>query len=194
MNFENFKKIVQNTRSTRRFKKKITIDKRELIELIDIARTVSSGKNMQPLKYIAITDEKIKDEIYKPLVWAAHLTDWNQNKDEKPSAYILVINDTSIEGFSAIDSGIAMQTIMLGATSKGYSGCILASIDKIAYKKLFNLDNHLEPMFIIALGVKDENIEVVDVTNSTDTNYYRDTNDNHCVPKRSLDTILINKD
>jgi len=193
-NFSNFKNIVENTRCTRRFKKDITIDKNELIELIDIARTVSSGKNMQPLKYIAITDDKIKDEVYKPLVWAAHLTDWEQSEDEKPSAYILVINDTSIEGLSAIDSGIAMQTIMLGATAKGYAGCILASINKVEYKKLFNLENHLEPMFIIALGVKDENIEVVDVnTQNGDTNYYRDQNSTHFVPKRKLNEVLIDE-
>lgn len=189
MSFTNFKNIVKNTRCTRRFKPNTTIKKDELIELIDIARTVSSGKNMQPLKYIAISDDKIKDEVYKPLKWAAHLKDWDQSEDEKPSAYILVINDTSIEGFSAIDSGIAMQTIMLGATSKGYAGCILASIDKVEYKKLFNLENHLEPMFIIALGVRDESIKVVDV--EQDTNYYRDDNGTHFVPKRKLSEVLI---
>ena len=192
MNFQDFKNTIENTRCTRRFSQ-ANITQNDLVELIEIARTVSSGKNMQPLKYIAITDEKIKDEVYKPLVWAAHLTQWNQAEEEKPSAYILLVNDTSIEGFSAIDSGIAMQTIMLGATAKGYAGCILASIDKIAYKKLFDLPTHLEPMFIIALGAKNEEIKIVDVQNG-DTNYYRDTNDNHCVPKRSLDTILINKD
>ena len=191
MNFENFKNTVKNTRSTRRFKKNVIINKSELIELIEIARTVSSGKNMQPLKYIAINDEKTKDEVYKPLKWAAHLKDWDQSKDEKPSAYILVINDTSIDGFSAIDSGIAMQTIMLGATSKGFSGCILASIDKIAYKKLFKLDTHLEPMFIIAIGIRDENIKIVDVIDSLDTNYYRDEKNIHCVPKRTLNEVLI---
>lgn len=190
-NFEKFKNIVQNTRCTRRFKSNTTINKDELIELINLARTVSSGKNMQPLKYIAIADEKIKDEVYKPLQWAAHLSDWNQSEDEKPSAYILLVNDTSIAGFSAIDSGIAMQTIMLGATAKSYAGCILASIDKVAYKKLFKLDSHLEPLFIIALGVRDENIQIVDAT--TDTNYYRDKDGNHCVPKRTLDEVLIDE-
>ncbi len=190
MNFQDFKNTVENTRCTRRFSQ-ANIIQEDLIELIEIARTVSSGKNMQPLKYIAITDEKIKDEIYKPLVWAAHLTKWNQAQDEKPSAYILLVNDTTIEGFSAIDSGIAMQTIMLGATSKGYAGCILASIDKGAYSKLFNLSSYLEPMFIIALGAKDEEIKIVDVKNG-DTNYYRDPNNNHCVPKRSLDEVLLN--
>lgn len=189
--FTDFKNIINDTRCTRRFKSDIKIDKSELIELIDIARTVSSGKNMQPLKYIAITDEKIKQEVYKPLVWAAHLKDWDQNENEKPSAYILVVNDTSIAGFSAIDSGIAMQTIMLGATAKGYAGCILASIDKIAYKKLFNLDDTKEPMFIIALGKSDENINIVDVKD--DTNYYRDELQNHYVPKRRLEDILLNE-
>lgn len=191
MNFEEFKTIVSNTRCTRRFKENTTIDKKDLIELIDLARTVSSGKNMQPLKYIAITDESIKEEVYKPLLWASHLKQWNQSETEKPSGYILVLNDTSIEGFSAIDSGIAMQTIMLGATTKGYSGCMLASIDKDAYSKLFNLPNHIEPMFIVALGIRDEEIKIVDVKNN-DTNYYREEQ-THCVPKRKLEEILIDE-
>ncbi len=190
-NFQDFKNIVQNTRCVRRFKQNITIDKSELIELIDLTRTISSSKNMQPLKYIAITDEKIKDEVYKPLQWAAHLATWNQKDSERPSAYILMINDKSIDGFADIDCGISLQTIMLGATSKGYDGCVLASIDKSAYKKLFNLAEHLEPMLIIALGIKDEEIELVDVDNST--NYYRDNTSKHFVPKRKLSDILLDE-
>jgi nitroreductase len=187
----NFKEIIKNTRSTRRFKSGIIITKDMLIELIDMARQTSSGKNMQPLKYIPIIDEKIKDEVYKPLVWAAHLTSWKQKESEKPSAYILVLNDTSIDGFSLIDSGIAMQTIMLGATSMGYSGCILASIDKPKYSKLFNLPSHIEPAFIIALGISSEDIKIVNIKN--DTHYYRDKNDTHCVPKRSLEDIILDE-
>ncbi len=190
-NFQEFKNIVQNTRTTRRFKQNIKIDKKDLIELIDLTRTTSSSKNMQPLKYIAITDEKIKEEIYKPLQWAAHLTTWNQSEDEKPSAYILMINDTSIDGFAMIDCGISLQTIMLGATAKGYDGCPLASIDKVAYKKLFNLAENLEPMLIIALGIKNEEVNLVDVI--TDTNYYRDEQQNHFVPKRKLEDVLIDE-
>jgi len=190
MNFSEFKNIVINTRATRRFKSNIKIDKQELVDLVDLARIGSSGKNMQPLKYIIITDELQKDEVYKPLIWAAHLKNWSQGENEKPSAYILVLNDSSIDGFCTIDSGIAMQTICLGATIKGYDSCILASIDKENYKKIFNLPQNLEPMFIIAFGIKNENIKIVDLEN--DTNYYRDENDIHCVPKRALKNIVIN--
>jgi len=190
INFEEYKKLVTNTRCVRRFKKDITISKKELIEIIDLTRTISSSKNMQPLKYIAISNEDIKKEVYKPLQWAAHLKDWNQSEDEQPSAYILMINDTLIDGFAMIDAGISLQTIMLGATAKGYDACTLASIDKVAYKKLFKLPDHLEPMLIIALGIKDEEIEVVETDDNT--NYYRDEKGTHFVPKRKLEDILIN--
>jgi len=189
MNFTDFKNNVKNTRCTRRFKKDVVIEKNELIELIDVARTVCSAKNAQPLKYIAITDEKIKDQVYKPLKWAAHLKDWNPTINEKPSAYILVVNDSSIDGISMIDAGFAIQTIMLGATTKGYASCVMASIDKEAYKKLFNLEDHLEPMLIIALGVRDEKITLIDAKD--DTFYYKDENNNHFVPKRKLSEVLI---
>jgi nitroreductase len=189
MNFEDFKQTVLDTRCTRRFDSSYTIPSSDLIELVDLARQTSSGKNMQPLKYAIINNNKIKDEIYKPLVWAAHLTDWDQKEDEKPSAYILLINDTSIEGFSAIDSGIAMQTIMLGAKAKGLAGCMMASIDKDSYKLLLNLEDHLEPMFIIALGKSAEQIKLVKPINN-DTNYYREDKV-HCVPKRTLNEVLI---
>lgn len=188
MNFEEFSHIVKNTRCIRRFKQNITIEKNELLELIDLARQTSSAMNLQPLKYIPIVDEEIKAKVYKPLKWAARLTDWEQSEDERPAAYILILNDTAIEGSPLIDGGIAMQTIMLGARIKGYGSCILASIDKDGYKKIFNLDENLEPMFIIALGAQNEKIELVEAKN--DTGYYR-KNGTHCVPKRALKEVVV---
>jgi len=190
MDFNQFKETVLQTRCTRRFSP-CEISNKDLLELVELARNSSSAKNMQPLKYITITDEKIKEEVYKPLIWAAHLKQWNQSEDEKPSAYILVVNDTSIDGFAPIDSGIAMQSIMLGATAKGLSACMMASIDKEAYKELFQLKSHLEPMFIIAFGKSAEKIKLV-TPKDGDTNYYRDENDTHCVPKRTLEEIILN--
>ena len=190
MNFEEFKNTVLQTRCTRRFAQ-CEISNDDLLDLVELARNSSSAMNAQPLKYITITDEAMKEEVYKPLKWASHLKEWDQSEAEKPSAYILVVNDTSIDGFAAIDSGIAMQTIMLGATTKDLSACMLASIDKEAYKELFKLEAHLEPMFIIAFGKGDEDIKLV-TPKGGDTNYYRDDNDTHCVPKRTLEEIVLN--
>lgn len=189
MNFEDFKRMVERTRCARRFNHEVKINNDELVELVDTARITSSAKNMQPLKYIIVNDEEYFNEVHKPIQWAAHLSNWDQSENERPSAYIIVVNDTSIEGFSMIDAGIAMQTIMLGLNAKGYAGCMLASIDKQAYKKLFSLKDHLEPMMAIAVGICDEEIGLVEARNG-DINYYRE-NDKHIVPKRPLDEVLL---
>jgi len=191
MNFEEFKNLAVNTRCTRRFKSKIEIPINDLKELVDLARISSSAKNMQPLKYIIVNNHPYKDKVFKSISWASYLSNWSGPKeDERPSAYIIVVSDKNIDGFDMIDAGIAMQTIMLGASAKGYNGCILASIDKAEYAKLFNLGNNLLPLFAVALGKSSENIKLVNVQNN-DINYYRDEDDTHCVPKRTLDKVLL---
>mgnify|MGYP000008056898 CR=1 FL=1 len=192
MNFDNFKELINNTRCTRRFKENQSISKEDLTDIIDVARVTSSAKNMQPLKYIIINDEKTVKEMASRVTWAAHLSEWSQSEKERPSAFIVLVNDTSIDGFVMVDAGISLQTIMLASRIKGYSGCALASIDKEFCKEQFNLPSNLEPVLGIALGVEDETVNLVDVKEN-DTNYYRNEKDEHCVPKRTLDEVLIGK-
>ncbi len=190
MNFENFKNLITETRCTRRFKQNITISTKELEEIIDTTRITSSAKNMQPLKYIVVSDKKIVDSLSKTATWAAHLTSWNQSEDERPSAFIILLNDKNIDGFAMVDLGISLQTIVLSSKLKGYATCPMASIDKELCKKEFKLSDNLEPLLGIAIGVADEKINLVAVKDN-DTNYYRNNKDEHCVPKRRLDEVLI---
>lgn len=190
MDFQSLNELVHKTRCTRRFKQNVKISKKELEEIVDLTRITSSAKNMQPLKYVIVTDEKLVDTLSKTAKWAAHLTSWNQSETEQPSAFIIMVNDTTIDGFAMVDAGICLQTIMLGARAKGYAGCAMASIDKEICKKEFSLNDMCEPILGIALGVEDETVHLVDVKNN-DTNYYRNDKDEHCVPKRTLDEVLI---
>lgn len=191
MNFEDFKSLVINTRTTRRFKKDIQIDSKDIEEVLDVVRLSPSPKNMQPLKYIIVTDSELTEKISSTCAWASHLTEWTQSQNERPSAYIIILNDKSIDGFSMVDCGITLNSIMLGLKTKGYASCPLASIDKPLVKELFDFEEHIEPMIGIAIGIEDEIIKIVDV--KEDTNYYRDEKDEHCVPKRDLEEVLIGK-
>lgn len=189
MKFEDFKQQVLNTRCTRRFDSSYKVDTKDLMEIIDLARQTSSAMNAQPLKYMIINDKKYFDIVHKPIKWASHLNTWNQSEDEKPSAYILILNDKSIDSFAMVDIGISLQTIMLALNTKGLSGCALASIDKELYKKELNIASNIEPFLAIAVGKKDEEIKIVDLQNST--GYYRDQDGTHCVPKRALEDVLL---
>ena len=60
-----------------------------------------------------------------------------------------------------------------------------------AVRQVLSLPENLHPLLIVAFGKPDENIVLVDVQNG-ETNYYRDAEDTHYVPKRSLADELIN--
>lgn len=189
MNINTFKELIEQTRSTRRFLPNISIKNEELSSIIDLVRQAPSPKNMQPLKYITVTQKEYVEKLAQTCKWAAHLSQWNQSKEEQPSAFIIVLNDTTIDGFEMLDCGISLQTIMLALKIKGYASCPLASIDKEVCKEIFNHEDHLKPILGIAIGKEDETIHIVDV--EEDTNYYRNDKDEHCVPKRALNDVLV---
>jgi len=189
MNYENFKDLVNTARSTRRFLPNIEIKSEELEEVIDLVRLSSSAKNMQPLKYVTVSKKDLVEKIAKTATWAAHLSEWNQTEEEQPSAFIIIINDSNIEGFPMLDCGISLQTIILGLKIKGYASCPMASLDKDLCKELFNLEENLKPMLAIAIGKENEVTKIVEP--KEDTNYYRNEKDEHCVPKRKLEEVLL---
>lgn len=190
MNFQDFKELITKTRTTRRYKQNITIADEDIKELIDVARITSSAKNMQVLKYITVTNKDNVRILAKKAMWATHLKDWTQKEDEIPSAFIVILNDKNIEGQPLVDVGTALETIMLGAKLKGIDSAPLASIDKELCQELFTIPENCEVILGIALGHASELTKIVEM-NEDDTTYYRDEKDTHCVPKRSMDEILI---
>jgi len=190
MNYNELKTLIQDSRTTRRFKKDAIVNFEDLKEILDLARITSSAKNMQPIKYILVTNKDSVERLTQTAKWAAHLKDWNQKEDEKPSAFILMLNDQMIDGFPMFDAGASFTAISLAAKAKGLATCPMASIDKELCKELFVIPDCYDVMIGIAVGVGAENIELVD-TKELDTNYYRLEDETHCVPKRTLEQIIV---
>ncbi len=192
-----FKEIVYKNRSYRRFYEEHNILESELIALIDLARMTPSPKNLQALKFAYANDRSLNSKIFPALAWAGYLKDWQgPEKGERPSAYIFIMADKNISPNPAKDflytaSGYVAQSILLGAVEKGLGGCTIAAFKKNELQTLLNLPEHLEIMLILALGKPKENIIITDADESGDIKYYRDTESNHYVPKRKLETLII---
>lgn len=191
MSYTELTDIVKKTRTVRRFRAGEPIEQDFLVEIVDTVRTVSSAMNKQPLRYVVVTDAAMVKAITERAKWASHLEEWQQSESEQPSAYIIFIKDKDYEGYEILDAGISLQTMMLLLTAKGYAGCPLASIDKDHCKELFDLTDTYEVVLGLAVGVADEEVTVVPA--KEDTNYYRDAEGNHYVPKRSLEQVLLGK-
>lgn len=192
-NFLSFKSLVQRNRSYRRFSESERIDQDKVAGWIELTRYVPSGRNMQPLKYAIITSEDDTAKVFDLLAWAGYLKDWpGPVPGERPAAYVAVMKDLTLAENIYCDDGIAVQTLLLGAVSDGYGGCIIGSFNKEKMRSLLNIPGHLQPLWIVALGKPVETVELEDLQGD-DIRYWRDEDGIHHVPKRRLEDLIVLK-
>lgn len=185
------KDLILKNRSYRRFYQSEKITTEQLREWIDLARNSASARNAQSMKYILSTEDPLNTLIFEQLAWAGYLTEWKGPEEgERPSAYIVLLHDTRISGNYFCDDGIAMQSILLGATEAGFGGCIIHSVNRIKVREILNLSNQYEILYVLALG-KPKEIVILDELEGNDIKYWRDENEVHHVPKRPLDEVIL---
>jgi nitroreductase len=184
--------LVEKTRSYRRFAQEVAIEHETLRELVDLATLSASGANRQPLKYMLSSDAEKNARIFPHLAWAGYLKDWTGPAEgERPSAYIIVLGDTEISKSYGIDPGIALQSILLGATQRGLGGCIIASVQRESLRRDLAIPPQFEILYVLALGKPVERVRIDEVGTDGDIRYWRDSEAIHHVPKRSLDDIIV---
>lgn len=187
------KKLILRNRSYRRFNQNHRIDLNILRGLVDLARLSGSAGNLQPLKYILVSDSENDKKVFSLLAWAKYFKDWQGPKEgERPSAYIIMLWDTSIcPSKMHYDAGIAAQSILLGAVEKDLGGCLLASVDREGLRKALGINEKYEILLVIALGRTAETVVIEDVAVNQSIEYWRDDAQVHHVPKRGLDDIIV---
>lgn len=185
------KDLILKNRSYRRFyqEHKVTIE--ELKDLVNLARLSPSGRNLQPLKYYLSADNKTNEKIFSTLSWAGYLKDWDGPEEgEKPAGYIVILGDTRLTNNFMCDHGIVSQSMLLGAVERELGGCIFASVKREKLKELLKIEDHFEVLLVLAIGKPKEEVVIAEVVDEN-IKYYRDINQVHFVPKRSLEQIII---
>ena len=167
-----FHDLVAGARSYRRFDQSKKMTMQELEELAELGRITPCGGNRQYIRFALCADEEKNEEIYKNLAWAGYLSDWDGPVEgERPTGYILILRD--------------------GARDMGYGGCMLMNIKRTELMEIFGLDPEKYAIsMVIALGVPVEEVKMVEVKDD-DIKYYRDENQVHYVPKRSLKDVVV---
>ncbi|MFO8000682.1 MAG: nitroreductase family protein [Marinilabilia sp.] len=187
----NLKDLIRRNRSYRRFYQDVSIPEYMLEGFVDLARLSPSARNAQTLKYFISCDADTNARIFPQLSWAGYLKNWQGPEEgERPSAYIIILNDTNISDNYFCDDGIAAQSILLGAVEQGFGGCIVGSVDRLKLSKELNIPSHLKIVEVIALGKPKEEV-VIEEVKEGDIRYWRDETQIHHVPKRPLDEIIV---
>jgi nitroreductase len=186
------RELIVRNRSYRRFYQEVPIERETLKELVDLARLSASAANRQPLKYILAGEPERNGLIFPCLRWAGYLKDWRGPAEgERPSAYIIVLGDTTISPSFLCDHGVAAQSILLGATERGLGGCILAAVQRTKLRQVLNIPAQYEILLVLALGKPKEKVVLETLGPDGDIRYWRDKDEVHHVPKRKLDDVII---
>jgi len=182
--------LVVRNRSYRRFVQSPRPDRALLKELVDLARLTASGANLQPLRYWLVDNPTDCALVFPHTSWAGLLGGWRPAADEAPTAYVLVLE---AEGgvTPQADAGIAMQTLLLAATEKGYGGCIIGSIKRDKIRAALGISEAFKILYAVALGKPSEKAVVEDAVDFN-VDYYRAADDIHHAPKHKLETLIIN--
>lgn len=186
------KELVDKSRSHREFKAGAEITDQTVREWILNASHCPAAMNLQAIKYKILTQPEEIGELLPLTRWAASLDKKLPPEGHGPSAFVVMCHDTDIAPMKPIfmmDVGICAQTIMLSAAEEGFGGCIIGSGAPERLSETLRLPQNLVPVLVLGLGVPED--EVVLVESRGDTKYYRDENNIHYVPKRTLEEIII---
>jgi nitroreductase len=142
---------IKGRRSIRRYKPDAIPN--ELVEkILDAARWAPTGGNIQPWKFIVISDRKLLDLIKK--VSPGYL-------EEAPFA-VLVCSDREKEFkiggvlgrdyLSVADCSMAVENMCLAAYALGLGTCVVKSFSHTAIKEILEIPEGIEPELLVIVG------------------------------------------
>lgn len=191
-----FLDLVKQARSHRGFRQDRKVTRQELEHLVECARFTPAARNDQVLKYYLAEKPETVAAIQPLTKWAGALAELAlPRKGAEPVAYIVICLDGSLAENPAPyqrDVGIVAQTMLLAAAEMGLNGCMIGSFAAGELREKLGLPEAIKPQLLLALGEGTDRIVITDVGEDGSTTYYRDAEDIHYVPKRTLEQLILN--
>lgn len=191
-----FLDLVKQARSHRGFRQDRKVTRQELEHLVECARFTPAARNDQVLKYYLAEKTETVAAIQPLTKWAGALAELHlPRKGAEPVAYIVICLDGSLAENPAPyqrDVGIVAQTMLLAAAEMGLNGCMIGSFAAGELREKLGLPEAIKPQLLLALGEGTDRIVITDVGEDGSTTYYRDAEDTHYVPKRTLEQLILN--
>lgn len=185
--------LAKANRSFRRFDSRHKITRDTLVELIKTARYAASAANKQLIRYFIVYEESQNDAVYSTLSWAGYLKNWKgPQENERPSAYIILLTESTESSYLLYDAGLSSSLILLAANEQKLGGCIFGSVDRNKLQESLPIDKKYDIISVIALGKPVEKVHIIDITKSDCIEYFRDNNQNHYVPKIRVSDLIVN--
>lgn len=138
---------IKNRRSIRLYKKR-PVDESLIEKVIDAARYAPSGANLQPWKFVVITDKAMREKIGKG---AKFFFVKSHHVSEAP-VLIACLADLKKSKWAVIDTSMACQNLMLAAHALGLGTCFVGIFDEEETKRQLGIPDNFKVIGLITLG------------------------------------------
>ncbi len=176
-------------RTIRQFRR--TPVNREVLEkIVNAARLAPSAANLQPLEFVAVDDDRVREGIFPCLRWAAYIAPRGDPRPgQEPAAYVVVLVNQDIrKTMFEYDVGAAVENMILAALELGIGACWLISIEREKITEVLHVPAGYRVDSVLALGYPAE--QPVSEEFAGSAKYWKDESGVLHVPKRRLDRVL----
>ena len=182
---------ILSTRRTFRAFTQEPVPKEVVNDILEAGRLANCGANRQSLRFVVAEKKEDIAELCELTKWAAAIPDGagTPAPNQRPTLYIVILQDTSVAGYSDIDVGIAVASMTTAAWAKGVGSCIIGTLNRVKTAQFLGLSENLQVHTGIAFGYPAHKSTVVPLRDGQ-KNYWRDENGDYYVPKYALEDIV----
>ena len=142
---------IQKRQSVRSYlSDKVPIEK--LMKILEAARLAPSAGNIQPWHFIIVTEQQMRDKLSKGR-YANFLV-------ESPIVIVGCGDVQASPNWHLVDTTIAMQNMVLTATSQGLGTCWIGSFNEDQVKKLLDIPERFKVIALLAVGYRRETMDL----------------------------------
>ncbi len=120
------------------------VPKEKMEKILEAGRLAPSAGNIQPWHFIVVTDQQRRNELSKGR-YAKFLA-------ESPVVLVGCGDKKASPNWYVVDTTIAMQNMVLTATSEGLGTCWIGSFNENQVKKLLSIPERFRVIALLALG------------------------------------------
>lgn len=139
--------LIKSRRSVRRYKEK-AVSKETILQILDVARWAPTGGNLQPWRFVVVTDPRLKEEIGR----GARFYFLKSHHVSEVPVLIVICGDTRKSDWYKIDCSLAGENLMIAAHALGLGSCWIGIYDEERVKEILNIPDHFAVVGLVTLG------------------------------------------
>ncbi len=126
---------------------------KSLNKILEAARLAPSANNSQPWHFIIVTDPEKRKAIAKDCMFGRFLS-------ESPVVIVGCGDPSASPRFYVQDTAIALEHMVLVATSEGLGTCWIGSFKEDSIKKLLKIPDKLRVVSLLAVGFPKGSLDI----------------------------------